>query len=250
MERLCGEEREYTSEGGRTTGSCIEAAADLVRRLDGLAEYQAATAENRAAVAKEIQEWLYRNIVKPSLDSEGLKIEVTLDKAPPEIIADILAAAQKQQVSGAVAQHLVGAKLALRYPDRNIENHGHTTQDRQLGRKGDFQLNDTIIHVTMTPGEAVVEKCARNVREGFNALLLAPRSEVIAARVFVGRSQVPNRIWVHSIEEFVGQNIAEIGEFRNQGLRDNMRLLLQKYNERVADAETRRALSIKVPENL
>jgi hypothetical protein len=211
---------------------------------------QIATGDNRVAVATKTQESSNEDAVKPTLDAEGLKIKVNLKHPPPEIIADILAVAQKQQVSGAVAQHLVGAKLALRYPERKIENHGHTTQDRQLGRKGDFELNDTIIHVTMTPGEAVVEKCARNVREGFNALLLAPRSEIIAARVFVGRAQAPNRIWVHSIEEFVGQNIAEIGEFRNQGLRENMRLLLQKYNERVAEAETRRALSIKIPENL
>jgi hypothetical protein len=211
---------------------------------------EVASGDNRTAVATKTLESSCEDSVKPTSDAHGLKIKVNLKHPPPEIIADILTVAQKQQVSGVVAQHLVGAKLALRYPGRKIENHGHTTQDRQHGRKGDFEVNDTIIHVTMIPGEAVVQKCIKNVREGFNAMLLAPRSEIVAARVFVGRSPAPSRIWVRSIEEFVGQNIAEIGEFRNQGLRENMRLLLQKYNERVAEAETRRALSIKIPENL
>jgi hypothetical protein len=211
---------------------------------------EVATGDNRPALPTETLESSCEDVVKPTSNTEGLKIKVNFKHPPPEIIADILTVAQKQQVSGAVAQHLVGAKLALRYPDRKIENHGHTTQERQLGHKGDFKLNDTIFHVTMTPGEAVVQKCVENVRDGFTPMLLAPCAEMVAAGVFVQRSQVANRIWLHSIEQFVGQNIAEIGEFGNQGLRENMRLLLQKYNERVAVAETRRSLSIKIPGNL
>src|SRR5207244_1634311 len=45
-----GEEREYTSEGGRTTGSCIEAASDLVKRLEAVPAFQSASPEDRAAV--------------------------------------------------------------------------------------------------------------------------------------------------------------------------------------------------------
>jgi hypothetical protein len=245
-----GEEREYSSEGGRTTGSCLPAAADLIERLEKLSEYQKASAEDRSAVANSIQEWIYKKIVRPSLDHEGLKVEISLQKIPPDIVADILAAATKQGVSGAVAQHLVGAKLALRYPEMKIENYGHTTQDKQLGRKGDFELNDTVIHVTMTPGEAVAAKCAKNVGDGFNPLLLVPRSEVSAAESFVRRSTAANRIWVESIEAFVGQNIAEIGEFGKNGFRESIKRLLSAYNERVNAVEPRKALMIKVPENL
>lgn len=249
LERM-GEEREYTSEGGRTTGSCIDAAARLVESLEKVPGYSEASIEDRAAIADELQMWILHTIVKPSLDSEGLKVEIDLHKTPPAIVGDILSAAMKQKVSGAVAQHLVGAKLALRYPKRDIENHGHTTQDRQLGRKGDFELNDTIIHVTMTPGEQVVAKCAKNVRDGYNALLLVPEAELLVASAFVKRNASASKIWVQSIESFIGQNVAEIGEFGKDGLRDNVRLLLQKYNARVEQVETRRALSIKVPENL
>jgi hypothetical protein len=203
----------------------------------------------RATVPNGMQELIYVNTVKLNLGSNGLKANLNLERIPPYVISKILNASRKQGVSGAVAQHLVGAKLALRFPDLEIDNHSHATQAKQLGRKGDFEVNDTIFHVAVLPGEAVVEKCRRNVRRGFSTVLLVPQSEIKAAQVFVSRSDTAQRIWVMSIEEFVGQNIAEIGEFKKNGFRDNLKCLLETYNQRVAAAETRRDFLVNIPEN-
>ncbi len=245
-----GEDRLYASEGGRTTGGSIEAAEDLVAELDQVDGYPQASFEEKSAVADAIQRWLYDNAIKPNLDCEGVKVEINLEKLPPDIIGDILDAAAKRGVSGAVAQHLVGAKLALRYPNMDIENYGHTTQDKILGREGDFAVNDTIFHVTMSPGEAVVEKCSNCVHQGYQPMLLVPRSEIEGAKHFIKKSKYPKRIWLTSIEDFVAQNVAEIGEFGKGSLKGSMKALLEKYNERAGKVEAKRSALIKIPENL
>jgi hypothetical protein len=245
-----GEHRKYTDQGGRTTGSCIPAAEELVATLEAIPEFGAVSQEDRAAVARAMQEWLYQKVVKPGLDIEGLMVEIRLERIPPDIIGDILKAAERQRISGAVAQHLVGAKLALRFPDQKIENHSHTTQDRQLGRRGDFQVGGSIFHITMTPAEGVVEKCAANASDGYEPHLLVPRAEVNAANVFVSRSAAKDKIWLQSIEDFVGQNIAEIATFAKTAFRVNLRKLLEKYNERVAATESNRAILIRIPKHL
>src|SRR5208337_3878184 len=149
--------------------------------------------------------------------------EISLDKPGSQIIADILETAAKRQRSlGAVAQHLVGAKLALRYPHREIENHSYTTADMQLGRPGDFVVNDTVIHVTVAPGQDVIAKCGANVKSGYRATLLVSESKIQAARQLTEIAGFQQRISVNSLEQFVGQNIEEIGEFGKAALAQNM----------------------------
>lgn len=245
--RRFGEEREYASEGGRTTGGSIEAAEDLASRLGAVNGFPKA---EKIALADEIQKWIYEHVVRPALDHEGLKIELNIEKIPPDIITGILAAGAKQGVSGAVAQHLVGAKLALRFPKAQIDNYSYTTQDKQLGRKGDFEVGDTIIHVTMSPSEAVVDKCAANLKAGYRVILLVPRIALSGARYFVEKSQAPSQIWLTSIKAFVGQNLVELAEFGIAGLRVQLRGLLEKYNERAQLVEAKRSLLIKIPEKL
>lgn len=169
---------------------------------------------------------------------------------PPEVVSDILAMATKKRLCDLVAHHLVGAALSIQFPMLNVDDFAYLTRNRQLGRKGDFRVNDTIIHVTIRADEPVIASCVRNIHDGFRSLLLVPKSELVAARVLVGRSRKFKRVWVESIEEFVGQNLAELGRFGNEGLRDNLRSLFERYNERVAIAETRRAIAIKIPDNL
>jgi Domain of unknown function (DUF4928) len=245
-----GEDRLFTCEGGGATGGSIEAAEDLAARLNTVKGYVDASTEEKAAVAQAIQRWLYDTIVKPGLDTEGVKVEVNLEKLAPDIIGDILEAATRQGVSGAVAQHLVGAKLALRYPQMSIANHHHTKKDDAMGRKSGLEVNDTIFHVTISPGEGVVSKCADCVREGYQAMLLVPRSEMDGARHFIGKSKAPKRICLTSIEDFVAQNIAGIGEFGKDGLRNGLKALLTKYNERAGQVETQRSVLLKIPDNL
>ena len=128
-----GEERRFTREGGRTTRATVPAAEGLAAGLNETAALASLSDEDRGQVIDELQVWLVER-VRDYLDRQAIEVEVNLGKPAPQIVSDILEAAGTK--SGAVAQHLVGAKLAIRYPELEIENFSYTTADQQLGRPG------------------------------------------------------------------------------------------------------------------
>ncbi len=245
-----GEGRRYSAEGGRTTRSTRPAAERLVQRLSPIKALGALSEQDRAELAWKMQAWLIENGVLPYFNRQQIDVEISLDRPGPQIIADIMAVPDTRNVSGCVAQHLVGAKLALRYPDKNIENYGCTTADIQLGRAGDFVLADTVFHVTVAPMPAVIDKCGDNIRNGYRAILLVSESKLQAARQLAELKNLQNRIGVFPLEQFVGQNIEELSGFGRASLSSHIKALLDKYNERVDAVETDKSLLIKIPGNL
>jgi Domain of unknown function (DUF4928) len=196
-----------------------------------------------------LQGWLAEK-AKEYFNRQTIAVEINLERPGCLIVGDILAVANVRKQAGQVAQHLVGAKLALRYPKRIIENHSFTTADAPTGRGGDFLISDTIFHITMVPMPPVIEKCGVNVRNGYRSILLVPKSKTLAAREMAETAELHDKIGIFSIESFVGQNIEEISEFSKSKLASEFRALLEKYNERVAAVETDRSLLIDIPENL
>ena len=244
------EERKYTSEGGRTTRSTRPAAERFVQFLNRTNALHSLRDAERAELASAMQRWLVENGVLPYFNRQHLDAEILAEKPVPQIVADIIAAAAARNVAGCVAQHLVGAKLALRFPDLKIENHGCTTADLQLRRQGDFMVGDTVFHVTVAPMPAVIDKCENNVKNGYRAVLLVLDSKLQAARQLGELKNLQNRVGIFPIEQFVGQNIEELAGFGKASLSLNLRALLEKYNERVNAVETDKTLLIKIPGNL
>ena len=212
-----------------------------VTALAGLAD------EERGQAIDEMQAWLVGR-VRDYLDQQAIEVEVNLARPAPQIVSDILEAAGAK--SGAVAQHLVGAKLAVRYPDLDIENFSYTTADQQLGRPGDFVVGDTAFHVTVAPMPPVLDKCEENLRNGYRCTLLVLDARLQAARQMAEAIGVQDRVGIFPIESFVGQNIEELGGFGREGLAEGFRALLGKYNERVEGVESDRSLLIMLPANL
>ena len=245
--RRNGEERRFTSEGGRTTRGTVPAAERLVKELNDMRLLAGLSDKERGRVVDELQVWLVER-VRDYFDRQKIEIEVNLSKPSPQIVGDILAAAGSKV--GAVAQHLVGAKLAVRFPHLEIANFSYTTADQQLGRPGDFVVSDTAFHVTVSPMPPVLEKCDGNLRDGFRSMLLVPESRLQAARQMAEAIDVRDRVGIVSIEAFVGQNIEELGGFGKAQLAENFRAMLAKYNERVEEAEADRSLLIRLPSNL
>ncbi len=242
-----GEVRRFTREGGRTTRATVPAAEGLVGELNELAALADLSEEERGHLITDLQVWLVER-VRNYLDQQAIEVELNLNKPSPQIVADILEAAGSK--AGAVAQHLVGAKLAVRYPSLEIENFSYTTADQQLGRPGDFVVGDTAFHVTVSPMPPVLEKCEANLRNGYRPMLLVLDSRLQAARQMAEAIAVQDRVSILAVESFVGQNIEELGEFGKGGLAEGFRKLLEAYNERVEEVETDRSLLIRLPENL
>jgi hypothetical protein len=242
-----GEDRPYASEGGRTTRGTLSAAEQLAEQLNALEALAALPHEERIEVIDGLQRWLAERATE---FFNQQRIAVGLDPTTPGdvAIADVLVAAGSK--IGAVAQHLVGAKLAVRFPEMEIENHSYTTADQQLGRHGDFVVGSTVFHVTVAPGTGVVEKCRANIRNGYRAKLLVREDVVQAARQLVSIAGLDRQVGVASIEAFVGQNIEELGDFDQPDITETLKELFAEYNRRVEEVEIDRSLLLDLPEFL
>jgi hypothetical protein len=161
-----GETRLYAKEGARTTRRTRVSAEKLVNSLNSQRIVGQLSDEERNEVIDELQGWLVER-VREYFDRKRIEVEIDIEKPTPAIMGDILQAASLRNLAGAVAQHLVGAKLSLRYPELEVENYSYTTADEQLQRPGDFLVGDTSFHVTVSPMPPVVERCRQNIRDGY-----------------------------------------------------------------------------------
>lgn len=239
----------YASEGGRTTRGTVPAAEALAARFNALSTVAALTGAERDMLATVLQDWLIEK-VRDYYNRQHLSPEIDLRLSAPEIVGTILDEAQRRNSAGAVAQHLVGAKFALRFPDMTIENHAATTADQPLNRPGDFVVNDTVFHVTVAPGERVIQRCEENLRGGYRPRLLVRGSRLVAARQLAELRDVHTRIGFAAIEDFVAQNIEEMGAFGQEAIARGFRHFFERYNERVRAVETNLSILIDIPDNL
>ena len=76
---------------------------------------------------------------------------------------------------GAVAQHLIGAKLEYKFREADniiIDHHSSSTADVQTNRLGDFDIGNTVIHVTKTPNSGHFQKAYVQCKVGKNSICL------------------------------------------------------------------------------
>ncbi|WP_022836327.1 DUF4928 family protein [Salisaeta longa] len=245
-----GETRPIPAEAGRTSSGSLHAAEELLEalratRLDELGD------EARNAVLTRMLEhlvWVAGEYAKCEWRKRArIAVEYDPTRNATQIIADALDKAESK--AGAVAQHLVGAKLQLRLPDIEIPNHGYSTADVQTGRRGDFEINDSVFHVTVAPMDGHYQKCVKDLRAGYEVHLMVRDSMKGSIRQIAHETHDPN-ISVQSIEGFIGQNLNEIAAFSRDAFKKQFKALLDLYNERVAAVEADKSLLIDIPENL
>ncbi|MET7961471.1 DUF4928 family protein [Micromonospora zamorensis] len=251
-----GEERPFLKEGGRTSRMTKEFAVELVKLIDKHPrsdELRSLSPVVLGQVARILQAWFVEQIKIEYFGKQRIKAEFAPATPIKFVVAAVVKAAQERggNAAGAVAQHLVGAKLTLRFPDLAIGNESYTTADVQTARPGDFLVGDTAIHVTMSPGQSLFEgRCRANRAAGYRSRVLVPEAKLAAAVQLAELAQVGDHVAVQSVEDFVGTNVEEMAEFRDQSIRAGLRKLLETYNERTAAVETDPSLLIELPENL
>lgn len=251
-----GETRVFRSEGGRTSRGSLPLAQEFASLLNGsqAAEpYKNANTSDQELVRWCIQGWIVALLREQYFNRQ--RIAADLDhRRPMKFAVDALLQAARARggtTAGAVAQHLVGAKLSLRFPDQSISNESYTTADQQTDRPGDFLVGDTAIHVTMSPGENLISNRSKaNLQAGFRPLILVPEDRAAVARQSVDIAHLGGRVAVVSIEDFVGTNVEEIATYTDQGIRTGLKDLLLRYNERVEHVESDPSLQIAIPGNL
>ena len=245
-----GIQRQLSTEGGRTsrgTVGFVRAFADFLNRLP-LAD-QSDSVRRQALGAIETKIVMF---VREHFSSQRLSVAISSELSPTAIVAAILAAARERQkeaggtTEGAVAQHLVGAKLALRFPDVEVANHPFTAGDVQTKRLGDFEIHDAVFHVTISPSEAVLRRCLDNCNAGRRPVLLVASGKLQGALVLAEQMGLLDRVDIYDIERFVSANLSEIATFSSEAFKGTLRELIEVYNSRVREAETDHSLMIKV----
>lgn len=242
-----GEERPFAKEGGRTNRGGPSEVRSLLETLKRL-KLEKETEETRNADLQIMKLFLVDR-VKDFHNRQKIKLTFNPALSTWYIIHNLLAEAIAEGKSGYVAQHLVGAKLQLRFPDIIISNEGGSTADMQTQRPGDFLIGHTAFHVTVAPMQPVFDKCRHNIRQGFKPFLLVPDSKLIGARQ-IAEQVSEQQITVESIETFVSQNINEISIFSKDKLTTSFKELIALYNQRVDEVETDKSLMIELPSNL
>lgn len=251
-----GETRKFLAEGGRTSRTSRPSGVVLGQVLTDVGTalgFPDLTVEDKVIVVDELQGWLTNLTRTEFYDRQRIEADLIDPTKPAKVaISAIMAAAVARggTAAGAVAQHLVGAKLELRFPDDAIGRDSYTTADVQTSRAGDFQVGDTAFHVTMSPGQPLLEKCKRNVADGYRPVVIVPERFVATATGLAEVVGVPDRVEVLSVESFVGLNVEEMAGFHSHRVRSGLRALLEKYNERVEAVEANLSLLIEIPERL
>ncbi len=232
-----GIEKVLAQEGGRTSRGNMERMTSYVDFVNGLDK-------DGLLDCNFVEKWWVER-VKVFLLAKPMKVSADSSKSLRCIVDDILTAAYQRQstqlgstVAGAVLQHLVGAKLVLALPDYNIKHHGYSVSDEQTDRKGDFLVRDSAIHVTTTPGEALMDRCLTNLNQGFQPIIITRSKGMEAARVHAEAKGLANRVDVVEIGQFIATNIYEWMSFKSDKRSVEIRRLLDTYNQIIDSVET------------
>lgn len=242
-----GEERVLLREGGRTNRGLMR---NLTPLLAALSESDIAhlAMENREGALDAMQSFLVDR-ARDVFNSDVISFDYNTGASSRESINNILQVARERQKAGDVAEYIVGAKLALRFPAYDIRNSAASAADEQTDEHGDFQINDCVFHVTVAPNQGHYDKCKANLANGMRVFLLIPDDRLLGARQ-MAEQEIGEGVSVESIQSFVSQNIEELSDFAGDKVRQNIRLLLEKYNERVSEVETDLSLRIRIPSAL
>ena len=239
------ETRTLAKEGGRTNRGLLSNLEILLGCLrdEGVDKMPNAA---RVKLLDEMQAGLARRATR-LLDAKQLPFRYPSGASTREVLRLILNEAKKRGKEGEVAQHLVGAKLCLRFPDMEIENRATAAADEPAGLHGDFLVGDTAFHVTVAPNRGHYDKCRDNLNANLRVYLLVSNGHLLNARQ-IAESEFGNCVTVESCESFVAQNIDELSEFSSAKIRDGLLALLQTYNERVREVESDLSLLVDAPE--
>ena len=242
-----GETRPFLSEGGRTNRGLRGSIEQL---LKALAESGFGEVGNHArlSVIDDMQKFLVSEVGRWH---GAQRLAPKYDASQPiwYFVQDLLVLARERGADGPVAEYLVGAKLQLRFPNREIRNTSYSTADTQPGVFGDFDVEDTVFHVTVSPMPALFDKCKENLRDGKAVYIVTPFGDV-AGTVLAARERKTGPIVVASVEGFVSQNLDEMSEFTADQSKTQLKALLKAYNKRVDKVETDRSLLIELPKNI
>lgn len=238
-----GVARVLASEGGRTSRGSLNNMREYVAFLNALT--------GKVDLDSIEAFWIER--VHEFFAGKPFKIKLDASRSLRTVVRDVIAQAVERQktapgmyYAGAVLQHLVGAKLDCALGKGKFEHNSFSTADAPGGRAGDFLIGDVAIHVTTSPGEAVIEKCRDNLNDGYRPMLVTLQHGLTVGEGLASNVGLGDRIDIFEIEQFVALNLYEIGKFGADGRKTAVTDMVDRYNEIVEEFETDPSLKIEL----
>ena len=238
-----GIERVLAAEGGRTSRGSLGNMREYVSFLNELGE----------GIDLEAVEKFWIEQVKAFFAARPFRIRLDASRSLRTVVREVIEQAVERQresggtyYAGAVLQHLVGAKLDCALGQGKFKHNSFSTADAPSGRAGDFFVGDVAIHVTTSPGEAVIERCRDNLNDGERPILVTKDRGLVVAQELAKNMGLEERIDMFEIEQFIALNLYEIGLFKGEGRWTALNDLVKRYNEIVEEWETDPSLKIKI----
>ena len=235
--------RVLAREGGRTSRN----SAENMRRYVAFLNSQHSGGSAELGAVEEF--WIGR--VREFLAGKPFRLNLDSNRSLRAVVTDLLRQAFKRQENapgrtdaGALLQHLVGAKLACAMHPEPVEHNSHSTADAPTSRRGDFEIGDTVIHVTTSPGEAVIEQCGQDLAHGLHPILITLPDRVPAAVGLARNRGIEDRFDVLDVEHFLVLNLYEWQRFKTGNRRATLEDIISRYNAIVDDVETDPGLKI------
>ncbi len=237
------------SEAGRTSRGSLGFGTDYAQVLNTLKQRGIIHEEDLGVVEKW---WIEK--VKEYFEAQPFKLKFDTTASLRTAVLSLLKQAQQRQQQnpgthyvGIVLQHLVGAKLALALPKEKMEFRSASTADEPGAFGGDYELGDSIIHVTTAPSQSLLRKCAENLSVSKRPIIVTIRDGVPAV---ANQAKVvdldDSRVEVFEAEQFLVMNICELGQFSNKKIQTSLQDLVARYNKIVEANETDASLRIEI----
>lgn len=240
-----GVPRVLASEGGRTSRGSLNNMREYVAFLNEL--------NRKGTVDLDAVEAFWVGRVREFFAGKPFKIKLDASRSLRTVVRDVISQAEERQkdspgvyYGGAVLQHLVGAKLDCALGRGHFDHNSFSTADAPSGRNGDFFLGDVAIHVTTSPGEAVIERCRENINSGYRPIVVTLQRGLTVAEGLANNIGLADRIDIFEIEQFVALNLYELAKFAAEGRRTAVNDLVGRYNEIVDEVETDPSLKIEL----
>lgn len=176
-----GETRPLSSIAGRTNRGARGDIAALLAAMRPL-QLEQQSESVRVGILKAMQQHLVTAHVSLFFAVKRVKAIFDPSAATAQFIDAILENARQSGKAGSVAEYLVGAKLACRFPTKTIRNKIASVSDAQGGFAGDFEVGTTAFHVTVAPMPGLFDKLKENLDRGLRVYLLVPRSQAVGAQ--------------------------------------------------------------------
>jgi hypothetical protein len=246
--KIHGENRLFTREGGRTSRGTVHLANSFRDILNDVIPL-ISSPQDSDELSFTLEEFFTDCVRLDYFDKQRISVDLQPTKPVSVIIEDILRAASQRsdKPTGAVLQHLVGAKLQLRFPNENIGLDQANAADMQTDREGDFQVGTTAFHVTVAPMEKLINRCNENKKAGYRPVILTLDRKVQAAKQMADNAGIAGDISVQSAEVFIGNNIEEIATYDGDKIRQGIASLIEAYNHRISAVEVDKSLMIEEP---